>query len=681
MPPPILFSGHFMSYLAASFARMRLTLGFAALLSLPMQAQTRPTPSVSPLSRHYLAAQAAMAKGDKETAADEWRMFLTDALGEIAVTEAHAGQYQKAASAFEQALTFAPHSSDLQLQYADAALRDGDLDTAHSLAARLTREAPQNANGHMLLGQVLLKQEKNAEARTEFEEATRRDPTFAAGYNLAVSCLNLGDEKCAASTFAEMRASFGDTAIFDLHEGQAYLNSDFQNHAVDAFKAAIARDPRLPGAHYSLAAAYLATSAGVDEAEKELREEIALVPKEAVAYAALGHLQEGQQHFAEAETSLKRAIAFAPDDPDAYLYLGQLYAEQKRVAEAEAALRRCIELTTDVSRNNHQVQRAHYLLGRLLLQSGDTAAGQQEMAISQSLMQRTLSKARDRLADYYQQPSEAAGAEAAPQSAATADVNPKAVRTAAELEKQLSPPISDSYDNLGAVAGSAGHYNEALADFRRAVEWNPQTPGLDENMGRAAYAAGQFAEAVGPLNRYIAANPTDDTLRSALGISLSMTGDNTAAVKTLEPLVSQEKASLQVAFVYAQALLATGHAQQAINQLNALTAKLPQSAQIHRELGRAFAAANQPEKALDELGAATRLDPKDARAWLALGRIELKEGKSTDAVASLESALQLEPSDADAHRVLAAAYRAAGRADDAAREIERSQELTQSASH
>ncbi len=368
------------------------------LLSLPLQAQTRHATSTSPLSQHYHAAQAAMAHGDKDTAAYEWRMFLTDALGEIAINDAHAGRYRKAGSYFEQALTFAPHSSVLLLEYAEAALHDGDLDTARSLAEQVTHQYPQNAKGHMLLGQVLLKEDKNGAARTQFESAATLDPTFAAGYDLAVACLNLGDAKCANSTFAEMRASFGDTAAFDLYMGQAYLNSDFQNSAVDAFKAAIAKDTHLPGAHYSLAAADLVTGAGVDKAVKELQEEIAFQPHEAVAYAALGHLQEGQHQFAEAEANLKRAVALAPDDPDAYLYLGQLYDGQKRAPEAEAALRRSIELTTDVSRNHHQVQRAHYLLGRLLLRSGDTAAGQKEIGISQSLMHSSLNEARARLA-------------------------------------------------------------------------------------------------------------------------------------------------------------------------------------------------------------------------------------------------------------------------------------------
>ena len=167
-----------MSSTPATPVRMRLVLCVAAALSTVLHAQTRQTHAVSPLVQHYHAAQAAMARGDKDAAAYQWRMFLTDALGEIAINDAHADQYQKAASAFEQALTFAPHSSVLLLEYAEASLHGGDLDTARSLAAQITRDYPQNAKGHMLLGQVLLKQEKNADARAQFKQAATLDPTF-----------------------------------------------------------------------------------------------------------------------------------------------------------------------------------------------------------------------------------------------------------------------------------------------------------------------------------------------------------------------------------------------------------------------------------------------------------------------------------------------------------------------
>ncbi len=72
-------------------------------------------------------------------------------------------------------------------------------------------------------------------------------------------------------------------------------------------------------------------------------------------------------------------------------------------------------------------------------------------------------------------------------------VDPAAAHQVDELEKNFAPPIADSYNNLGAIAGSKSDYRSALQYFEQAAEWNPALPGLDINWGRAAFAAGAFA--------------------------------------------------------------------------------------------------------------------------------------------------------------------------------------------
>ena len=73
----------------------------------------------------------------------------------------------------------------------------------------------------------------------------------------------LDDEKCAVQIFNEMETSFGDTPEIHMAFGRAYASSDFQPRAITEFRRAIEENPRLPGAHYLLAAVLLAT--GNDE--------------------------------------------------------------------------------------------------------------------------------------------------------------------------------------------------------------------------------------------------------------------------------------------------------------------------------------------------------------------------------------------------------------------------------
>ena len=643
----------------------------AGLLLNHSSGQTNATAgSDSVLQRRYESAQRFQASHDLPHAAEQYRIFIADCLGQIAVNRAHAGEYDKAADDFDEALSLVPKFPMLRLEYARAALSQGNLEHAKLLAGAIieTESGPGGnrkiaASAHVVLGRVLRKNNKNAEAKREFEAAVALDPSFENGYELAVADLDLGDHDGAAQIFKEMMSSFGDTAEMHLYFGQAYGSSDFQADAVREFQEAIAKDKQLPGVHYSLAAAYLATSGSskLAEAERELREEIALAPGNAAAYAALGHLL-AEQHTgstAEAEADLHRATTLDPKNPDPFLFLGQLYADSKRTDEAKAALRHSIELTRDVSRNAFQVQKAHYLLGRLLMQTGSPEEGKQEIAAAQTLMQQNLSRDQSRLADYLQEDKPATTPKTGPQMPMAVEEktqDPEMARKLDVFEKQVGPAIADSYNNLGAIAGSEGDPRAALHYFQRTAEWNPALPGLDENWGRAAFQAGAFPRAIPLLSRALQQHPGDDTVRASLGISQYMTRDYSAAKNTLRPLDAKGNASPEVEYAYAESLEETGELNDAVPRLLLLEKAHPNVAEVHRALGKAYAAARTPGAAA-ELETAIRLNPKDAESHAALGRLQMSHGKAKEAVENLQIALKLEPDNATFRQELAEADR------------------------
>ena len=115
--------------------------------------------------------------------------------------------------------------------------------------------------------------------------------------------------------------------------GRAYGDSDFQPRAITEFRRAIEENPRLPGAHYLLAAVLLATGddeSHVADAETELKKELVISPHDSMSYAALGKIAATRHNYPEAETYLKKAISLGSQSPDAYLYLGQMYFATNR---------------------------------------------------------------------------------------------------------------------------------------------------------------------------------------------------------------------------------------------------------------------------------------------------------------------------------------------------------------
>ncbi len=558
------------------------------------------------LHKRYQAAQKFQAANDLDHAAEQYRIFLADALGEVAIGRAEAGQYDRAEDDFDESLKLVPDFPMLQLEYARAALTAGQAEHASLLARALLASPSANqkiqTEAHALLGRALLKLDKDSEARAQFEAAVALDPTFDNGYQLGIADLNLDDADAARKVFAEMLTSFGDTPGIHMDFGEAYNNSDFQSDAVAEFRKAIAESPKQPGAHYALAVALLATGGNsqLHEAEDELRQEIANSPKDAASYAALGHLlarnSPSPAEATEAEFDLKHATALDPANPDAFLYLGQFYAEQQRIPDAEAALRQSIALTLDPSRNHYQVQKAHYLLGRLLVQSGDKAAADQQIAASQALMEQSRNHDQSRLSDYLQEKKPSGmGADLAPSAQPTPAKPPAAHKSSAAVEafeKQITPAVADSYNNLGAIAASQQRYPAALTYFARAAEWQPALPGLDFNWGRAAFEAGAYSQAIGPLSRYLKANPAEDGARRVLGISLFLTHDFRAARTTLAPLANNPAEAPLLQFAYADSLVKTGDAADAIPRLEALAKTTPTLPDLPAALSEARAAAH-----------------------------------------------------------------------------------------
>jgi len=636
------------------------------------------------LQQHYNDAQELQQTGKLSEAAEQYRAFLADALGELAMGYGLLRDYAQAAPLFDEALILEPGSPSLLLDYARTALMLGDLAHAQTLAMEFIKKYPGNreqlAQAHQVLGRALLKLNRNQEARKELEAAVALDPTFPNGYDLAVACLDLDDEKCAVQIFDEMEKSFGDTPEIHMAFGRAYGDSDFQPRAITEFRRAIEENPRLPGAHYLLAAILLATGGDeshMEAAEAELKKELLISPSDSMTYTALGKIAATRHNYLEAETYLKKAITLGPRTPDAYLYLGQMYFDTNRSAEAEIALRQCIDLTTDVSRNRYQVQKAHFLLGRILMQKGQQDAAHAEMTISRELANKTLAQDKSALTGLMDTsgsedvPVRAAEAGTTPAITAT-KADPLAVRKVETMREQLRLPVADSYNNLGAIAATNNDYSQAVTYFKRAGMWNPSLEGLDYNWGRAAFAGSQFADAIMPLSRYLRSHPDDIGARSVLAISQFMTGNYQGCIEVLESVIGKAKTDLapQVEYVYAESMVRTGRIASGTERLRALETLHPEIPDVHRALGEALVQQGEKQRALEELHTAIQLSPRDADSHYDLGKMELESGDTAAAIPELEAATRLLPNTEKFHQELADAYTAALRPADAQKEIE-----------
>jgi tetratricopeptide (TPR) repeat protein len=581
--------------------------------------QTAAAESSSPgaLRAHYDAAQNAQAAGQLLSAAAEYRLFLAAALHRLGNGYGGLRNFPRATSLFAEALDFSPNDAALRLDYAEAALSARDPAAARALAQWAVAADARNVRAHLVLGRALLALEQDELAKSQLEAAVALDPSFANGYLLATTELALHDDQGAGKIFQEMLQGFGDTAEIHLQFGHAYATSDYPELAILEFKKAIAKEDTLAHAHYSLGAAYMQNMGEMSypDAAQEFQKELRKHPDDFLSHLELGYIELSQHRLPEAEAELTLAEKLAPEYPDTLLYLAQVYLESDRLREAEASLRKVIATPRDDSRKQSQLQRAHYLLGRLLLQSGRGEEAKKEMQTAQALQNLSAQergKTPGRL--------DLEHAQAAEQPTKVAPAAPRALQDLAAFEKEIRPAVADSYNNLGVIAAGRGDFDGALAAFQKAAEWNPALEGLDLNWGRAAFSASRYDLALAPLGRHLQSRPDDEWAREALGMSYFMLKNFSASLATLRPTKSEFEARPQLAYAYAVCLTKTGEYAEGLAALQQLEKANPDVAVVHSALGEAYAEHSAYPQAAAEFRKALAIDPasEDAKTGLAL---------------------------------------------------------------
>jgi tetratricopeptide (TPR) repeat protein len=492
-----------------------LALLFFICMGSAADAQTTPVPpsDKSSMRQHYDAAYRFQSSGDFAQADVEHARFLVAALDHMANFYANTGDYAHASPLYDEALALVPTDFGLLMDYAGASLDAHDPKKAKSLlkvAGDLDLKSAtsrQKSEIHRMVGTASRAMSDTKAAIDEFHAAIALDP------NIENMCA-LGDvelekdPQAAAAIFAKVVAKFGDTAAVHMRIGRIYALALLPAKAIEEFEKAIAKDHKMPGAHYSLGASYLSNSAtDSSKAEAEFRKEIVLHPNDTFSYPQLGLIAMSRHDYHEAEVDFKHAIAASPLDADNFAELGKLCMETNRPIDAEAAFRKAIALTVDPARNNYAIQRIHYRLGQLLLAKGNTAEGERELQISDELLAKHDIQAGSILSG---------------EKVERSPLERTRVATPAETEElkifaqQTGPLIAGSYNNLGVHAAMREEFAKAAGFFQLAAKWNPALSGVDSNWGRAAFAAHECGQAIGPLHRALAAHPLDSEIRAML---------------------------------------------------------------------------------------------------------------------------------------------------------------------
>ncbi|VTU01330.1 tpr repeat-containing protein : Tetratricopeptide TPR_1 repeat-containing protein OS=Isosphaera pallida (strain ATCC 43644 / DSM 9630 / IS1B) GN=Isop_0879 PE=4 SV=1: TPR_11: TPR_2: TPR_11: TPR_1: Glyco_transf_41 [Gemmataceae bacterium] len=230
---------------------------------------------------------------------------------------------------------------------AAAAHARGDRPAARELAERVLELFPDHADGHALLGLVLVQAGDKEAALGHWRRTAERRPGVAAHHsNLGELLRQLG--RPAEAEVAHRAAAALAPRWAEAHFGLGNVLKDQGRigEALAAYDAAVAADPRHARAQYNRAN-LLREQGRVAEAERGYRAALAADPTLTDAAvnlaAALGELHR----WAEAEDCYRRARNVRPDGADLHAALAGAVLAQGRTADAARLLADAERLAPD----------------------------------------------------------------------------------------------------------------------------------------------------------------------------------------------------------------------------------------------------------------------------------------------------------------------------------------------
>jgi tetratricopeptide (TPR) repeat protein len=229
--------------------------------------------------------------------------------------------------------------------------------------------------------------------------------------------------------------------------------------------------------------------------------------------------------------------------------------------------------------------------------------------------------------------------------------------------------LATARNGLGNLLALAERVPEAITEYRRAIELDPELRTARANLGGALAGLGRWDEAVEQLRVVVSQCPECSDLAPQyrnLARALHETGRPQEALEALRKGVALTPDDVDLRLDLADQLAAAGRPADALEQYEALLRLQPEHAQCLFGLANTLALLGRLDEAKAGYRKVLSLQPAFPEAYRNLGLLELQFGDLTAAEASLRAALRLASDERDAHGALAEVLRRRGLTEEAA---------------
>ncbi len=366
----------------------------------------------------------------------------------------------------------------------------------------------------------------------------------------------------------------GETGMAWGELGMLYQAHHLQTPARACYENAVRLDPE--DFRWRYLAGFLDQEAGrLDDAMAAYQDAIELNPDYLPATLRQGQILAELHRPDHAKKRFLAVIARNPRNAPALAGIGRLAMTEKNYAEAIRYLEQALAIDPGATR-------LRYTLAMAYRQSGN------------------LDQARDNLR-------------------LRGDVEPAAADPVIASMARLSRS-AQFYLEQGYAAARAGRDREAVVQFRKAVEFNPNDGSALVSLGQGLARIGEQEEALRHIDTALEIDPDNGAARYRHGTLLEARGDDRGAAQDYRIVLASDPGHLRARFRLANALMRLGQFRQAAAQYESIEATPEQEGLVIYNKGLAELAAWDCEAAVRSFEQALALRPNGGEIHQALAR-------------------------------------------------------------
>jgi tetratricopeptide (TPR) repeat protein len=171
-----------------------------------------------------------------------------------------------------------------------------------------------------------------------------------------------------------------------------------------------------------------------------------------------------------------------------------------------------------------------------------------------------------------------------------------------------------AYNNLGLALAADGQVDEAIVEYRKALEIEPGFGGARSNLGVALMDKGSTEAAIAEFRRALEIAPGDAEIHNNMGMALRRGGRLEEALAQYTQALDIRPDDFGANFNLGNALLQAGRVDEAITRYGRALEVSPDNVDAHINLGNAFRRTGRIDSALDEYRRALEIEPGNATA-------------------------------------------------------------------